>query len=74
MRLAYDPHPGLPPLPIDAEKMKQVLINLVRNGIEAMTEGGVVTVRVRTGERVAVLSVEDTGLVFRKESMCFNSL
>jgi len=61
VRLTYDPHPGLPPLPIDAEKMTQVLINLIRNGIEAMTEGGQVTVRVRPREDVAVLSVEDTG-------------
>jgi len=61
VRLTYDPHPGLPPLPIDAEKMKQVLINLVRNGIEAMEEGGQVTVRVRPRDDMAVLSVEDTG-------------
>jgi signal transduction histidine kinase len=61
VRLVYDHHEGLPPLPIDAEKMKQVLINLVRNGIEAMTEGGQVTVKVRPLEDVAVLSVEDTG-------------
>jgi signal transduction histidine kinase len=37
------PHPAIPNLPLDAEKMKQVLINLVQNAIEAMPGGGVVT-------------------------------
>lgn len=61
VRLAYEPHPGLPRLHIDAEKMKQVLINLVRNGIEAMPGGGQVRVRVQLRESLVVLSVEDTG-------------
>ena len=61
VELQYAPHPGLPKLPIDAEKMKQVLINLVRNGIEAMPSGGQVKVSVRPRDNVAVLSVEDTG-------------
>ena len=59
--LAYVRSEGLPPLPIDAEKMKQVLINLVRNGIEAMPEGGSVTVEITLRDHEAVLSVEDTG-------------
>jgi signal transduction histidine kinase len=61
VRLVYERHPGLPALPIDAEKMKQVMINLVRNGIEAMPGGGQVTVRVVLRPEAAVLSVEDTG-------------
>ena len=35
---------AIPDLRVDAEKMKQVVINLVQNAIEAMPEGGVVTV------------------------------
>jgi signal transduction histidine kinase len=59
--LSYEKPEKLPPLPIDGEKMKQVLINLVRNGIEAMPGGGKVTVRVELREGFAELSVEDTG-------------
>lgn len=61
VHLVYERCPDLPLLPLDSEKMKQVLINLVRNAIEAMPDGGKVTVRVvREGSEV-ILSVEDTG-------------
>ncbi|MBK5257929.1 MAG: GAF domain-containing protein [Vicinamibacteria bacterium] len=61
VRLVYQPPSDLPPLPIDAEKMKQVMINLVRNGVEAMTGGGLVTVKVVLNPESVQLSVEDTG-------------
>ncbi len=61
VRLTADLEPGLPALAIDAEKMKQVLINLVRNGIEALEEGGEVKVTVRKCDGHVLLSVEDNG-------------
>jgi signal transduction histidine kinase len=51
----------LPPLRLDAERIKQVVINLVRNAIEAMPEGGVVTVEDGLLEGQARLVVKDTG-------------
>jgi PAS domain S-box-containing protein len=45
----------------DREKLKQVIINLIVNAIEAMKEGGTLTARVQgTPERVHV-AIEDTG-------------
>jgi PAS domain S-box-containing protein len=45
----------------DAEKLKQVVLNLVVNGLEALKEGGVLRARVACeGEHVR-LAVEDTG-------------
>jgi len=34
----------IPPIPVDAEKIRQVLLNLVRNGLEAMPRGGTLTI------------------------------
>ncbi len=65
----------LPPVPLDAEKIKQVLLNLLQNALQAVPNGGRITVRTkraprrsfagtRVGEatldRVA-MEVEDTG-------------
>lgn len=61
VKLHYRRSPHLPPLPIDAEKMKQVMINLVRNSIEAMTAGGEVTVAVVLQQDAVLLTVEDSG-------------
>jgi PAS domain S-box-containing protein len=46
---------------IDDERMKQVLLNLVRNALEATGRGGKVRLRVAAREGEAHLSVEDDG-------------
>lgn len=51
----------LPSLRVDAEKMKQVALNLVRNAMEAMAEGGVVTIETGLVDGRAHLVVRDTG-------------
>ena len=51
----------LPYMQMDAEKMRQVLINLIRNAIEAMPEGGTVTVESGLAEGQAHIVVRDTG-------------
>ena len=44
----YIPGENVPPVPMDVEKLKQVFINLVRNGIESMADrGGQLTVHTR---------------------------
>ena len=51
----------LPPLPLDASRMKQVALNLVRNSIEAMPEGGSVTIECGLVNDRPRLVVHDTG-------------
>ena len=62
VRIRWD-RVGEPPrgLRMDAEKMKQVVINLVRNGIEAQPGGGVVVVETGLVEGMARLRVHDAG-------------
>jgi signal transduction histidine kinase len=52
---------ALPEVLMDAEKMKQVVINLVRNAIEAMPGGGSVVVATQLRGERACLRVTDTG-------------
>jgi two-component system, NtrC family, sensor histidine kinase HydH len=50
----------------DADKMKQVLLNLCYNALDAMPDGGHLTVRVTDAENGAVcLEVQDTGTGIR---------
>ena len=51
----------IPSVPMDAEKMKQVVINLVRNAIEAMPKGGDVVVEDGVVDGRACLTVRDNG-------------
>jgi len=51
----------IPDLRVDPERMKQVVINLVQNAIEAMPGGGVATVESGLVDGRAVLVVRDTG-------------
>jgi signal transduction histidine kinase len=51
----------LPPVPMDREKIKQVLINLIRNSIEAMPEGGRLTLAARAANGLCTIDVVDTG-------------
>jgi PAS domain S-box-containing protein len=46
----------------DAIKLKQVLLNLFKNAVEAMPHGGKLTLRVYRDERNVTLDVTDTGV------------
>jgi signal transduction histidine kinase len=46
---------------VDADLLKQALLNIVLNGAQAMTEGGKLTVRLAEDGRMALLSIHDEG-------------
>jgi signal transduction histidine kinase len=52
---------AIPDLRVDPEKMKQVVINLVQNAIEAMPGGGVVTIESGLLDGRATMVVKDEG-------------
>jgi signal transduction histidine kinase len=46
---------------LDNKEIKQLLINLVRNGIEAMAAGGVLRISTRLVEEEVILTIVDQG-------------
>jgi signal transduction histidine kinase len=64
IRIELDVEPGLPPLALDRIQIQQVLVNLIRNGIEAMeqTQRGALHIRsMRAGDLVRT-EIRDTGV------------
>lgn len=51
----------LPLVRVSANEIQQVLVNIVNNGIAAMPEGGVLSVRVTHEGEVVRIEIEDTG-------------
>jgi len=57
LQLATD----LPSAPIDAGQIKQALVNLIKNAIQAMTKGGRLTLRTHSVSEGVIITVADTG-------------
>jgi PAS domain S-box-containing protein len=51
----------VPTVHLDAEKIKQVIINLLRNAADAMPDGGAVRISLVTAEKGIEIAVTDTG-------------
>jgi two-component system sensor histidine kinase HydH len=78
VELVEDVDPTLPEVPLDEDKLRQVLLNLGQNAIRAMPAGGTLTFRVRRGEMADPRArhrpsldfiVEDTGLGIAPEDV-----
>jgi two-component system phosphate regulon sensor histidine kinase PhoR len=54
--------PDLPPVQADAERIDQVLANLIHNGVKFTPPGGWVEVRACEGEGFVAISVADSGV------------
>jgi signal transduction histidine kinase len=61
IELRLEGAPGLPAVPLDARLVRQAVLNVAVNAVQAMPRGGLLTVRLRHEPRAAVVEVEDTG-------------
>ena len=62
--------PGLPIILSEPALLRQLLINLINNAMDAMPEGGSITIGTRQGDNGGVcIQVEDTGFGIPEENM-----
>ena len=59
--------PGLPPLPIDAEAMSQVVLNLLHNAFKYTGEDKKIVLRARRAGRMLAIEVQDNGIGIRAQ-------
>jgi two-component system, chemotaxis family, CheB/CheR fusion protein len=71
IRLEHDLPADLPLVMIDRNKMKQVLLNLYKNAVEAMPDGGTLSVRGFQSKDRLCLDIADTGSGIPKDMNVF---
>lgn len=74
VKVQIQPSQNLPPVSLDPPRMKQVLINLLVNAIEASPEGGIVSVHKYQKRKKLIIDVSDSGCgipIDKKEEIFF---
>jgi PAS domain S-box-containing protein len=61
IELAREIDPGVPPVAVDARLVRQAVLNVAVNAVQAMPRGGRITIRTRRDGDQALLEIEDTG-------------
>ncbi|MDO8491487.1 MAG: ATP-binding protein [Dehalococcoidia bacterium] len=70
IQVVRDELPSLPPVMADPDQIQQVLLNLTINAIQAMSEGGKLTLRTSIEENgMVAISVQDTGCGIPPENL-----
>lgn len=67
VRLKVQSDPSLPPISLDVPRIKQVLLNLVVNAIQASSAGAVVTIRTTMLKEAINIEVSDCGCGIRED-------
>ena len=71
IRIERDLADGLPELEMDPQQMKQAIVNLITNAMEAMEGGGILTIRTLplADSRESAMEIKDTGPGVSPEAM-----
>jgi iron only hydrogenase large subunit-like protein len=68
VRMVFSPPQKSLRFQVDSEQLMQVLTNLYKNAIEAMTEGGTITIGLTDHQGMVVISIADSGTGISKEN------
>jgi len=69
IRIVTQIEPNLPDVMIDRKNLKQALLNIVKNAIAAMPDGGVLTISASVKNDELQIAVSDTGIGIPEELM-----
>ena len=61
--------PDLPSIPMDRNLIRQVIVNIIQNGIQSMEKGGTLSVETRLENDWGVLVIQDTGVGIMPEHL-----
>ncbi|HYB41013.1 MAG TPA: ATP-binding protein, partial [Candidatus Methylomirabilis sp.] len=61
IRVTVTTDPSIPPMEIDRTLLRQAVLNLIKNGLEAVSKGGALTVNTRRLDETVEIAVSDTG-------------
>jgi len=67
VKLALEVEPNLPPVLLDSQQMQQVFVNLMMNALQAMPDGGTLTVRSGVEAEQVFVEIADSGPGIPKE-------
>jgi signal transduction histidine kinase len=59
----------LPKLWFDPDQMRQVLLNLLRNAVHAMPDGGELVVSTETQDNIVTIEIRDTGVGISEDNL-----
>ncbi len=68
MEIIFEPG-EIPLVPLNIKEIRQLILNLCRNGLEAMKEGGCLTLRTFKDRQHVILSVKDEGSGILSENL-----
>ncbi|NJN63577.1 MAG: HAMP domain-containing protein [Acidobacteria bacterium] len=69
VEVVWDLDPDEPVVMADHFQMEQLFLNLYLNALQAMPEGGVLTLRTRVKDGYVIAEVQDTGMGMTKETL-----
>jgi signal transduction histidine kinase len=61
IRIVEEYDPDLPPVCVDMQQIEQVILNLLLNAVQAMPDGGCLTIACRAGDGTVQITITDTG-------------
>jgi two-component system sensor histidine kinase HydH len=69
IKIDLDAEPNLPPVKADRNYLKQLLLNLILNGIQAMPAGGRLSIRADRVKNSLEISVTDRGIGIKPDQL-----